>query len=72
MLKEFIEVDIKNDRYGIVNMHHVCEVAGLGGDPEKGERYRSGTFEYYVNEKIRSNDPKGVGPFIFASLEMEK
>jgi len=68
MLRQFIEVD----KDGLVNMHHVCEVAGLGGDPEKGERYRSGTYEYYVNEKIRSNDPKGVGPFIFASLEMER
>lgn len=67
MLRQFIEVD----QDGLVNMNHVCEVAGLGGDPEKGERYRSGTYDYYVNEKIRSNDPKGVGPFIFASLEME-
>ncbi|HEV7241743.1 MAG TPA: pectinesterase family protein [Thermoanaerobaculia bacterium] len=68
VLKEFIEVD----KDGVVNIHHVCEVAGLGGDPEKGERYRSGTYEYYVTEKIRSNDPKAVGPFIFASLEMER
>jgi unsaturated rhamnogalacturonyl hydrolase len=68
VLKEFIEVD----KDGVVNIHRVCEVAGLGGDPEKGEKYRSGTFEYYVTEKIRSNDPKAVGPFIFASLEMER
>jgi len=68
VLKQFIEVD--GD--GVVNIHHVCEVAGLGGDPEKGERYRSGTYDYYVTEKIRSNDPKAVGPFIFASLEMER
>ena len=68
VLKEFIEVD----KDGVVNIHRVCEVAGLGGDPEKGERYRSGTYEYYVTEKIRSNDPKAVGPFIFASLEMER
>ena len=67
MLKEFIEVDAD----GVVNIHHVCQVAGLGGDPEK-ERYRDGTFQYYVTEKIRSNDPKAVGPFIFASLEVEK
>jgi len=68
ILKEFIEVD----KEGLVNIHRVCQVAGLGGDPEKGERYRDGTFEYYVGEKIRSNDPKAVGPFIFASLEMER
>ena len=56
----------------MVNIHKVCEVAGLGGDPEKGERWHSGTSDYYVTETIRSNDPKAVGPFIFASLEMER
>jgi len=40
-------------------------VAGLGGNP-----YRDGSFEYYISEPRRDNDPKGVGPFIFASLEM--
>ena len=52
---------------GMVNLNQVCAVAGLGGDP-----YRDGSYEYYVNEKIRSNDPKGTGPFIFASLELDK
>lgn len=52
---------------GIVNLNQVCSVAGLGGDP-----YRDGSYEYYINEKIRPNDPKGTGPFILASLEMEK
>jgi unsaturated rhamnogalacturonyl hydrolase len=66
ILKQFVEVD----KDGLVTIHRVCQVAGLGGDPEK-ERYRDGTFEYYVNEKIRDNDPKAVGPFIFASMEME-
>jgi unsaturated rhamnogalacturonyl hydrolase len=42
-------------------------VAGLGGDP-----YRDDSYEYYIKERIRSNDPKAVGPFILASLEMEK
>ncbi|HVS29855.1 MAG TPA: glycoside hydrolase family 88 protein [Thermoanaerobaculia bacterium] len=68
ILEEFIEVDDK----GLTNIHRVCQVAGLGGDPEKGERYRSGTFEYYISETIRSNDPKATGPFIFASLEYER
>jgi unsaturated rhamnogalacturonyl hydrolase len=53
-----------------VNIHRAVAVVGLGGDPEK-ERYRDGTYEYYVGEKVRSNDPKAIGPFIFASLEME-
>ncbi|HEY8181628.1 MAG TPA: glycoside hydrolase family 88 protein, partial [Thermoanaerobaculia bacterium] len=66
ILKEFIEVD----KDGLTNINRAIAVAGLGGDPEK-ERYRDGTFEYYAGEKVRSNDPKAVGPFIFASLEME-
>ncbi len=52
---------------GIINLNQVCGVAGLGGNP-----YRDGSFEYYVNEIIRSNDPKGTGPFILASLELNK
>ena len=67
ILSEFIEVD----KDGLVNLNRAIVSAGLGGDPEK-DRYRNGTFEYYANEKIRSNDPKAVGPFIFASLEMER
>jgi unsaturated rhamnogalacturonyl hydrolase len=62
ILKEFIEVDANN----LVNLHRVCAVAGLGGNP-----YRDGSYDYYINTKIVSNDPKGVGPFILASLEME-
>jgi len=42
-------------------------VAGLGGDP-----YRDASYEYYINEEIRSNDPKGTGPFILASLQLDK
>lgn len=55
------------DDDGVVNLNKVCAVAGLGGDP-----YRDGSYEYYVNEKIRSNDPKGTGPFILASLQLNK
>ncbi|MBD3290940.1 glycosyl hydrolase family 88 [candidate division KSB1 bacterium] len=62
ILHEFIGVDDA----GLVNLHQVCAVAGLGGDP-----YRDGSYEYYISTEIKSNDPKGVGPFILASLEME-
>jgi unsaturated rhamnogalacturonyl hydrolase len=63
LIKNFIVIDNK----GLVNLTRVCGVAGLGGNP-----YRDGSFEYYVNEIIRDNDPKGVGPFIMASLEYEQ
>ena len=70
--KKYEAIGRRADKDGVVNIHKVCEVAGLGGDPEKGERWRSGTYDYYVTEKIRSNDPKAKSPFIFASLEMER
>src|SRR5690606_5587373 len=43
---------------GYVTLTQVCAVAGLGGKP-----YRDGSFEYYVNERKKDNDPKGTGPF---------
>ena len=58
---------IKIDSQGLLTLEGVCSVAGLGGEP-----YRDGSFEYYVKEKVVPNDPKGVGPFILAALEMEK
>jgi unsaturated rhamnogalacturonyl hydrolase len=67
LLRELIEVDPG----GQVQLHRVCQVAGLGSDPDRGID-RDGTYRYYVTEKIRSNDPKGVAPFIFASLEVER
>ena len=63
MLVEFV----REDADGGVRLTNVCGVAGLGGNP-----YRDGSFEYYVGEEIRVNDPKGVGPFILASLQYEK
>ena len=63
ILEQFIEVDDK----GLVNINHVCAVAGLGGDP-----YRDGSYEYYVNESIQVNDTKATGPFIQASLELNR
>lgn len=63
ILKEFIEVDAN----GLANLHRICAVAGLGGNP-----YRDGSYAYYIQAAVASNDPKGVGPFILASLEMER
>lgn len=63
ILKHFIEVDGQ----GLVSITRACAVAGLGG-----KVYRSGDYDYYIHEAIRSNDPKAVGPFIMASLEWER
>ena len=52
---------------GLVSVHQICSVGGLGGTP-----YRDGSFEYYIGEKVMSDEYKGVGAFILASTEMEK
>jgi unsaturated rhamnogalacturonyl hydrolase len=57
---------IRVDDQGLVNLEQICGVAGLGGNP-----YRDGSYEYYVSEKTVTNDYKGVGSFILASLETE-
>ncbi|MEP7074173.1 MAG: glycoside hydrolase family 88 protein [Acidobacteriota bacterium] len=59
--KEFLET-----KDGGVNLLKTISVAGLGGNP-----YRDGTYNYYVGEKIATNDPKGVGAFLLAAVEME-
>lgn len=58
---------IKIDAQGLLTLENVCGGCGLGGDP-----YRDGSYEYYITEKIIPNDPKGVGTFILAALEMER
>jgi rhamnogalacturonyl hydrolase YesR/polygalacturonase len=61
--REFVTVD----EHGLVDLHDVCRSAGLGGNP-----YRDGSFEYYVGEPRRTNDMKGVGPWLLAAIELEK
>ena len=57
---------VEEDQAGLLNLNGICSVAGLGGTP-----YRDGSYDYYVNEKIVSNDFKGVGPFVMAFLRAE-
>lgn len=61
ILEEFVTIED-----GLVNLNQICSVAGLGG-----KNQRDGSFAYYISEPVSSNDPKGVGPFIMASLELE-
>jgi unsaturated rhamnogalacturonyl hydrolase len=49
---------------GEAHLEGICGVAGLGGSP-----YRDGSYEYYVGEPTRTDDFKGVGPFVLASVE---
>ena len=52
---------------GTISLMDCCAVAGLGGNP-----YRDGTYEYYIHERIRPDDPKGVAPLILACIELSK
>ena len=70
-----------------ISLTNCCSVAGLGPaatdevvaamkkvNPKgsvKENRRRDGGYDYYLSEPIRDNDAKGLGPFIWASLEME-
>ena len=62
-----IDTFVRVDDEGLVNLDSCCEVAGLGG-----KQNRRGDYDYYINEPVRSNDPKGIGPLIWAALEMEQ
>ena len=61
-----IERLIDVDGRGGVHILQACAVAGLGGDP-----YRDGSYDYYIHAPVMDDDPKAIGPFILASLEME-
>lgn len=52
---------------GTLSLIDCCAVAGLGGNP-----YRDGTYNYYIHERIRKDDPKGVAPLLLACLELAK
>jgi rhamnogalacturonyl hydrolase YesR len=57
---------ITTDETGTVHLISTCSGAGLGGVP-----YRNGTYDYYINEPLRTDDMKGIGVFIQADLEMK-
>ncbi len=83
MIKNFIKVHADKT----ISLTQCCSVAGLGpaATPEveaamkkinpKGSvnenTKRDGSYAYYLSEPIRDNDAKGIGPFLWASLEME-
>ena len=58
---------LRVDEQGALKLDHICASAGLGGNP-----YRDGSYDYYVNERIETNNPHGVGAFILASVEIER
>ena len=56
-------------RDGMIELDHICLVAGLG--PENNRR-RDGTYEYYISEPVVSNDAKGAAPFVLCYTEIRR
>ncbi len=60
------------DAGGVLSLNQICKSAGLG---PSSSPTRDGTINYYLNGSDAgvkvSNDLKGVGPFIMASVEYE-
>lgn len=67
LYRNLVKTFIREEADGTITLTQCCAVAGLGG-----KDHRSGDYEYYIHEKITENDPKGVGPFIWASLIYER
>ncbi|MDR0810707.1 MAG: glycoside hydrolase family 88 protein [Paludibacter sp.] len=63
---------ISTDTNGLISLNNICRSAGLG--PANSPN-RDGSIVYYLTGgdagQIVSNDLKGVGPFIMASIEYE-
>lgn len=64
IIKNYIELDPANNE---LYLTRTVGGTGLGNTP-----YRPGTFQYYVEEAVRTNDPHGIGPFIMASVELDR
>ena len=49
------------------HLHGICHGAGLGG-----RKYRDGSYDYYLSEKVVSDSLMGVAPLLLVSIEMER
>ncbi|MDE6445946.1 MAG: glycoside hydrolase family 88 protein [Alistipes sp.] len=67
LYERFVERFVRENEDGTISITDCCAVAGLGGASR-----RDGTFDYYISEPIIENDCKGVGPFIWASMEYDR
>lgn len=63
--KKFVKSNIRKNADGTYSIMRSCIVAGLGGNPK-----RDGSYEYYISEPTRDDDPKAIGPFILTGLEL--
>jgi len=67
LYERFIRNFVREEPDGTLSITNCCSVAGLGG-----KNYRDGSYQYYISEPVRDNDPKATGPFIMTSLLLDK
>ena len=67
LYEQFVARFVRENADGTLSLTDCCAVAGLGG-----KEMRDGSFDYYISEPVIENDCKGVGPFIWASMEYER
>lgn len=51
---------ITEDKNSYLNLTGTCEGTGVGS-----------SYDFYIGRRERTNDPKGLGPFLLASVEIE-
>jgi unsaturated rhamnogalacturonyl hydrolase len=61
---------VHEDSSGALHLHGSCDVAGLGA-AGSGAPYRDGSYEYYVSERPKIDEPKGVAALMLAALELD-
>lgn len=57
---------VGKDGNGRLSLKNTVSASGLDGHP-----YHDGSYDYYISEKQRLNDPSGIGAFLLAANEMD-
>lgn len=58
--KGILNTFLTEDRRGNLNLTGTCEGTGVGG-----------SYAFYIGRNALNNDPKGLGPFLLAGVEIE-
>ena len=69
ILAQFVTASADGD----VTLRGTCAGTGLGRRPDEPDMtYRDGSYDYYVHRPIETNDHRGLGAFLMASVELER
>jgi len=69
ILRRFVSASADGD----ITLHGTCAGTGLGRRPDEPDMtYRDGSYEYYVHRPLETNDHRGLGAFLMASVELER